>query len=96
MSTNQSACEVWSFMNFQEYNDVHTVVPVYTSNVGGQQMAVIHNGHSDWVLTVGAGETYNVTHHEWFSSCLTAAYWFLVSQLGLDAVDEIANEWSAN
>ena len=69
MSTNQSACEVWSFMNFQEYNNVHTV---------------------------GAGETYNVTHHEWFSSCLTAAYWFLVSQLGLDAVDEIANEWSAN
>ena len=88
MSTNNSVCG--SFMNFQQYNNVHTVVPVYTSNAGGQQMTVLENGYNDFVLTVGAGDTYSVTTHEWFADAIYEAYWWLIGQIGMDAVDAIA------
>ena len=79
-----------TIINFQEYTAVHTVVPVFTSSFGGcGQMTVLHNGYNDWVLTVGGGENMSVTNHVGFAEVLQEVYWFLVSQLGLNAVDDL-------
>ena len=87
--SNLSACD--TFFNFQQYTSVHTVVEVYTAT-GIEQYCVAIQEVDGWLMCY---ELDTPVHCDSFSDVVDAAWWAMVDHLGMDAVDAIDRNWTA-
>ena len=88
--SNLSACD--TFFNFQEYTSVHTVVEVYTATGIEQYCVAIQEGDG-WLMCY---ELDTPIYCDSFGDVVDAAWSAMVDHLGMDDVDAIDRNWTAD
>ena len=87
--SNLSACD--TFFNFQLYTNVHTVVEVYTATGIEQYCVAMQEGDGRLLMY----ELNSPIYCDSFGDVVDAAWWAMVDHLGMDEVNAIDRNWTA-
>ena len=88
--SNLSACD--TFFNFQLYTNVHTVVETYTATGIPEQYCVAIQEGDGWLMMY---ELDSPVYCDSFGDVVDAAWSAMVDDLGMDAVNAIDRNWTA-